>query len=214
MKKPVIYFDWDGTLCDSMQLCIDECRQALLEMGLPDLPDATLCKCNGPNDWDACDILGVPEDMKVEYVRRRVAAGLALTPTVNHLFDGIRAMLLRLHEVAVLAIVSNGQMEYLDLCMDTFDVRSLFTRIQGYTPGKVKSQLLAGLIADMQPDRAVMVGDRLGDLIAGKDNHLPTVAACFGYGNAEEYAQADVQCQTVDELSDWLYAFVTNTEEE
>lgn len=207
MKRPVIYFDWDGTLCDSMQLCIDECRLALLEMGLPDLPDATLRQCNGPNDWDACDILGVPEALKAEYVRRRVAAGLALTPTVNRLFEGIREMLVRLDEVADLAIVSNGQTEYLELCMDTFHVRPLFKRMQGYTPGKVKSQLLAGLIAEMQPERAVMVGDRLGDLEAGHANGLLAIAACFGYGNEVEYARADVRCATVAELSDWLYQF-------
>lgn len=210
--KPVIYFDWDGTLCDSMQLCIEECRQALLTMGLPDLPDETLRKCNGPNDWDACEILGVPEAMKADYVRTRMEAGLALLDTVNRLFPGVREMLARLQPVADLAIVSNGQVEYLEKCRRVFDVGHFFARCQGYTPGKVKTQLLAGLLQEMQPRRAVMVGDRLGDLEAGKANGLLTVAACFGYGNEAEYAVADVCCRTVQELSDWLYAFAVAEE--
>ena len=40
--KPVIFFDWDGTLADSMNLCVAEIRQALITMRLPDLPDDVL----------------------------------------------------------------------------------------------------------------------------------------------------------------------------
>ncbi len=32
--KPVIFFDWDGTLADSMNLCVAEIRQALITMRL------------------------------------------------------------------------------------------------------------------------------------------------------------------------------------
>lgn len=34
-RKPVIFFDWDGTLADSMPLCIEQIRGTLAEMGLP-----------------------------------------------------------------------------------------------------------------------------------------------------------------------------------
>ena len=47
--KPVIFFDWDGTLADSMNLCVAEIRQALITMRLPDLPDDVLRQCNGPS---------------------------------------------------------------------------------------------------------------------------------------------------------------------
>lgn len=46
--KPIIFFDWDGTLADSMNLCVAEIRQALITMRLPDLPDDVLRQCNGP----------------------------------------------------------------------------------------------------------------------------------------------------------------------
>ena len=42
MKKPVIFFDWDGTLCDSMQLCIEENRSTLLLLEMPNQPDEVL----------------------------------------------------------------------------------------------------------------------------------------------------------------------------
>lgn len=38
------------------------------------------------------------------------------------------------------------------------------------------------VLDQMRPQRAVMVGDRKGDFLAGRDNGLPTVSACYGYG--------------------------------
>ena len=34
--QTLICFDWDGTLADSMNLCVAEIRQALITMHLPD----------------------------------------------------------------------------------------------------------------------------------------------------------------------------------
>ena len=48
-RRPTIYFDWDGTLADSMPLCIAHIRQTLEELGLPPKTNAETAKCNGPN---------------------------------------------------------------------------------------------------------------------------------------------------------------------
>ena len=58
--KPIIFFDWDGTLADSMNLCVAEIRQALITMRLPDLPDDVLRQCNGPTFEQSLDILHIP----------------------------------------------------------------------------------------------------------------------------------------------------------
>jgi len=49
-----------------------------------------------------------------------------------------------------------------------------------------------------------MVGDRLGDITAGKANGIPTVAACYGFGNEEEYAQADYRADSAEEMTTLL----------
>ena len=92
--KPVIFFDWDGTLADSMNLCVAEIRQALITMRLPDLPDDVLRQCNGPTFEQSLDILHIPHDRAQEYMTTRLNAELALVPTVNRLFPGVREMLL------------------------------------------------------------------------------------------------------------------------
>ena len=88
--KPVIFFDWDGTLADSMNLCVAEIRQALITMHLPDLPDDVLRQCNGPTFEQSLDILHIPHDRAQEYMTTRLTAELALVPTVNRLFPGVR----------------------------------------------------------------------------------------------------------------------------
>ena len=72
--KPVIFFDWDGTLADSMNLCVAEIRQALITMRLPDLPNDVLRQCNGPTFEQSLDILHIPHDRAQEYMTTRLTA--------------------------------------------------------------------------------------------------------------------------------------------
>ncbi len=78
--RPIIYFDWDGTLADSMDLCIAECREALLAMGLPDLPDDVIRQCNGVpfSDW-----YDTRTGDYVEFIARSVQGGLFMPMLVE-----------------------------------------------------------------------------------------------------------------------------------
>ena len=205
--RPVIFFDWDGTLCDSMDLCIQENRNTLLQMGLPDQPDEVLRRCNGPTFEESAPMLGVPADRLEEYCRIRLACALDLVPKVNRLFPGAKALLAALQPHADLCIVSNGTEAYLTRCMAQFGTGDFFRRIVWCHPERTKTQNLALLIDELRPERAVMVGDRLGDIRAGKENGLPTIAAAFGYGSAEEQSQADQSAHTMEELQTLLLRF-------
>lgn len=201
MKRPVIFFDWDGTLADSMPLCIGEISLALKRMGLPPMPTERLMACNGPTYEESVAVLGLPQERAEEFLRLRKEAEMELVPTVQQLFPGIREMLHELRTFADLVVVSNGLPEYLELSTRVMDVADCFTRLQAHIPGKSKAEALALLLQDMQPDRCVMVGDRLGDLMAGKFNGIPSVAACYGFGNEEEYRQADYRADTVADMT-------------
>lgn len=201
MKRPVIFFDWDGTLADSMPLCIGEISLALERMGLPPLPVEKLKACNGPTYEESVDVLGLPHERAEEFLRLRKEAEMELVPTVQQFFPGIREMLAELRSFADLVIVSNGLPEYLELSTRVMSVEDCFARLQAHLPGKDKGQALALLLEDMQPEKCAMVGDRLGDILAGKVNGIPTVAACYGFGNEAEYAQADYRADTVADLT-------------
>ena len=207
-EKPIIYFDWDGTLADSMDLCVAELTETFRRMGLEQLPPEKYKLCNGPTNEESIPMMGIPEGRGEEYLRLRKEVGYELVPTHQKLFPGIRELLHGLKEKAELVIVSNGNGPYIHRSAEACGIGDCFTRVQASVPGKTKGQLLAGLLEEQRPEKAVMVGDRKGDILAGKENNLPTLCACFGFGTSEEWALADRQAATVEDmgrlLNEWL----------
>ena len=127
--------------------------------------------------------------------------------TMNRLFPGVREMLQTLREYADLCIVSNGEHDYIALCLQVFGLTDVFVRTATSVPGRTKGENLRALLDDLRPERAVMVGDRLGDIRAGQENGLPTIAACYGYGNDAEYNQASLRAESVADLTRQLVDF-------
>jgi phosphoglycolate phosphatase len=53
---------------------------------------------------------------------------------------------------------------------------------------------LVGLIMDnlrINPEEAIMVGDRKEDIVAGKKNCIRTIGVTYGFGSEEEIKQSD-----------------------
>lgn len=205
--KPVIFFDWDGTLADSIQLCIEEQRETLRQMNLPDQPDEVLALCNGPTFVEAAPLIGIPPDRVEEYCRVRSACETTLVEK-SRLFPGVPEMLNELRNHADLCIVSNGMEPYIKFCLKLFGMEDVFCRVMWYHPERTKAQNLALLMEELQPERAVMVGDRIGDIHAGHANGIPAIAAAFGYGNDQEWAEADFRADNVAELHAQLLQWV------
>jgi len=206
--KPVIYFDWDGTLADSMELCMGEIALSLEWMGLPPRSESELRKLNGPTIEEAGVLLGIPPERMEEHLQLRKDAQVAIFKEKQKLFSGVYEMLETLRKEADLVLVSNGYPEYIDRSVDLTDTRGLFAQIQPCVEGLSKTQVLAMLLEKMKPTRCVMVGDRKGDLIAGRENGIPTIAAAYGYGTPEEWVLADQKADSVRQLQELLTDFI------
>lgn len=200
MNRPVIFFDWDGTLADSMDLCIGEVSLTLERMGLPPVDEAMLRACNGPTYEETIPLLGIPPERGEEYQRTRQACEMEIIPRTLKLFPGVEEMLCALRPIADLVVVSNGLQAYLDFSARFTGLDSFFSQMQGCIPGKTKPEVLGMMLSQLLPSRSVMIGDRLGDILAGKTNAIPTIAACYGFGNDEEYRQADYQAHSPADL--------------
>ena len=208
--KPVVFFDWDGTLADSMSLCMGECALTLEWMGLPPLHERDLMRCNGPTLEGAAAILGVPDSRMDEYLQKRKDAQVVIFEKHQKLFNGVYDMLVELRKEADLVIVSNGYPEYLERSLDITKTREIFAHVQPCIEGMNKTQVLTLLLEKIKPRKCVMVGDRTGDIIAGRENGVPTIAAAFGYGTPEEWALADMQAFSVVHLTEMLKEFIRN----
>ena len=100
--------------------------------------------------------------------------------------------------------LSQGAYDNMSGSVGILAIAEYFTRVQPLIPGKTKTQALRMVVDEMQPIRCVMVGDRRGDVLAGRDNGLPTIAACYGYGLPDEWALSDRQAYSVEQLQQQL----------
>ena len=89
--------------------------------------------------------------------------------------------------------------------LDHFELTQFFAGVYGdkaeYADHS-KPQLLARLLAEqsLSTDSVLMIGDRKFDFEAARVNKIPSIAAGWGYGNAEEYAQADAIAPTPQDI--------------
>ena len=204
---PMIIFDFDGTLVDSMMLCVTELQETFLDMGLPVPPEETLKSCNGPSHEEAAVLLGLPEDKQAEFLTIRSDKQMKYLETYQQIYPGVRDMLNSLSACANLCIASNSAQRYIDKSLKHWDIGRYFTCAVGSDPKRSKGQLIGELIRQQRPERTMMAGDRRTDIAAGRENGLYTVAACYGFGSPEEWVDADRKAHTVQELFDICLEF-------
>ncbi len=204
---PVIIFDLDGTLVDSSRLCVTELRETYREMNLPAPSQAILEATNGPSHEEAAGLLGVPKELQAEFCKIRGKYQMALLTSCQRIYPGVKEMLNTLSACADLFIASNAGQEYVDKSLALWGIAGYFTAAAGRDPGYTKGQLVRELLREQGPCRAMLAGDRLSDIQAGRENGLFTVAACYGFGSPEEWRNADKKAATVEELTDICLQF-------
>ena len=200
-NRPVIFFDWDGTLADSMDLCLGEIRLALERIGHAPVDEARIRACNGPTHEESIAVLGLDPLIGPQFLQERIRAEQELIPKLLKLYPGVEKMLKELHNFADLVIVSNGQEDYIRSSVAVFGLTECFIKIQAAVPGKSKTEVLSSLLNEMRPKRALLVGDRQTDIFAGVYNHITTIAVSYGYGAQYEWSKADSIAFSVTDLS-------------
>ena len=208
MSMKLIIFDLDGTLADS----------------LPDLADATnfmLAQCNrGKLDPEQVrKLIGQGARRLVERAlegagEEEVEEGLKVFLAYNdrhiadrtRLYPGVPETLQRLSATGCqLAVVSNKNEALCRKLLRLFRIDHYFAAVLGADSlpfRKPSPEPLLKLLRDFSvtPGEAVMVGDSINDIAAGKGAAVATVGCAFGYGDPDELRDADY---LVDEFG-WL----------
>ena len=103
------------------------------------------------------------------------------------LFPGVLQMLHSLKENGhQLAICSNATEEEIAVILKALRIEQEFEHVQGLTPKDSKADSLRVLLQRVQPEQAVMVGDRFYDMQAANGNHIPFIGCLYGYGAERE----------------------------
>lgn len=210
----LVLFDLDGTLTDP-EPGITRCLQhALASLGhpVPAVPD--LRRFVGPPLGDTfATLLGTSDEAQIReavrcYRERFETVGLyenAVYPDVPAGLERLRAGGHRLR------VVTSKPEVYAVRIVRHYRLEPSFEAVHGpeLTPLHLEKAALvrqALEAARVPPRDAVMVGDRIHDVVAARANGVAAVAVRWGYGTEEELTGAgpDALVSGMDGLCDWI----------
>lgn len=187
-----ILIDLDGTVHDPAPGIIGSVQFALRELGLP-VPDAPdLHWVIGPPLRVVFPQVGVKADdveRAVQLYRVNYRGGAMYDAIV---YDGVPEALDALRGMGARLIMATSKPHpFAKPIMEKFGLSDRFAAIHGAELDGTrddKAELIRHIIAEegVDPDRAVMVGDRKFDCLGAGKNGIPTIGVLWGYGSADE----------------------------
>lgn len=207
-KFDTVFFDLDGTLCDSIEGISKGIRKALLVCGVNDIKEETIKK-----------MIGIP--LSISFKKRFFPNDKALSNKAlseykdyynktgvyeSHLYPGIKDLLEQLSKKTRLIIITAKSTELAKKVLKYHKIDSYFETIKGleytsynFSKSKMIEESLIG-------DSAVMIGDKKADVLAGKNNFIKTIGVVYGYGTFKELKKSapDYILKSVSDLKDML----------
>lgn len=210
MKQGII-FDLDGTLWDSSKAVVDSWNEKIKEF--PDIDyEMTYKQMQGymgmtmeeiafaffhtVSKKRALELLKICTDYENEYI---VAHG-------GVLYEGVKETLSKLHEDYFLAIVSNCQEGYIEAFLQHHKLEQYFDDTENYGRTlKPKSDNICLLVKRNHLDKAVYVGDTMGDYQATIKAGFPFIHAAYGFGTVTE---STPEIHDIRELPDCVVHYI------
>lgn len=211
MRWATVFWDLDGTLIDPWEGITGAVRCALQAMGHPPLDDAALARFIGPplvdsfhraTGWDEARCRQAVDHYRVYFRREGIRQ--------QHLYPGIADLVRKLASHGVTQVVATSKpTPFAEQIVTGHHLRSYFAEVVGSELDGRRAakrevlQAAAHGLADLDPTRAVMVGDTAADVQAAHALGCDSVAVRYGYGNWEEILRErpTVTVDTVAELA-------------
>ena len=207
-----IFFDLDGTLTDPKPGITGSIQYALQKLDLPVPSQDELTWCIGPPlRASFVTLLGGENlaDRAVALYRERFAdVGLyenSVYPDIEHILATLRQSPRRLF------VATSKPRIFAERIVEHFGLTSHFEYVFGSELDGTrvnKSELLAYAIetTGIDPQHALMIGDRSHDIVGAKNNGMRGIGVLYGYGSREELIEAGASqlCATPRALLDHI----------
>lgn len=187
MKYPLIIFDWDGTLMDSVGRIVSSMQHTAAILDLPE-----------PSVAAVREIIGISLEPAIETLFGRLSAAQFeqfmtvyrqqyvhddITP--SPLFSGARNLLESLRERGYTLAVATGKARHgLERVWEEADLRHLFhtSRCADETASKPNPKMLLDILAEtgFKAEQAVMVGDSVHDMRMAENAKMARIGVSFG----------------------------------
>ena len=191
-----VLFDLDGTLTDSAPGVIHSVQYALEKYGIAEAYENLQCFIGPPLIQSFQKFYGFDHEQAAEavaYYREYYSAGGIFE---NSVYPGIPEVLARLKEAGKYLAVATSKPEFFaKQVLDHFGLTGYFDFIGGALMDETrttKEEVLAYTLTEMKidPETAVMVGDRENDAQAARALGIDCIGVLYGYGSREELAAA------------------------
>jgi len=205
----LVLFDLDGTLADTKNDLATAVNLTFADLGLPPLPESLIAGYVG----DGVRKLIAKTLGESGGPRYAEALHLFRNHYMTHLLDttrfypGMTALLGRLSS-KLRVVVTNKPMEYTTKILEGLDAAAYFELVIGSdpsTPLKPDPHMLKRALAHfgVPPERTVMVGDGVNDIVAARAVDVRSCAVGYGLapGHLLQSAAPDYFCETVNELT-------------
>lgn len=209
-----ILFDLDGTLTDSGPGITNAVRYALGQMGYEVPPRDVLFSFIGPPLHQSFrKQCGMDEAASVEAVRQfRVYYNQMGGILENEVYNGIRELLADLKRAGKrLVIATSKPQAAAERVMHHFGLDEWVPEIIGGTDDperNTKGKVIAWALRELgvEPETAIMVGDREHDIHGAAENGIPAIGVAWGYGDRQELedAKAKIVLDTPKEVTDYI----------
>ncbi len=198
MNYKYIFFDFDGTVVDTINGTRDSAVYALSKFGIDESNNPNLGRIfSGPpikESFSKYDLTQEEIDKAAEYYRYYQANN---TIKCNTVYDGIKELLETLKQngkqcyivTAKLESTAKKILEYEKLDK-YFDMIVGATQDGSRTKKKEILKYTIGLINNFNPKEAIMIGDRPSDIKAGIDNGIDTIGVLYGMDTIENLKEA------------------------
>jgi phosphoglycolate phosphatase/pyrophosphatase PpaX len=211
MKRiKAVIFDLDGTLADTLPLCIKAFRQSVEPLINRSVSDAEIIATFGPSEE------GTIMALAPDHYDKGVADYLHYYENLHDMcpapFEGMQELLQTLKEKGVrIAMVTGKGKHSTAISLKQFELTHFFEAIETGSPKGARKaegiQLILDGLTSINNEEVIYVGDAPSDIIASRKVGIPVVAAAWA-GTAEpkqlQELQPDEMFYSIKNFSDWL----------
>ena len=201
-------FDLDGTLVDSLEDLTDAVNHMLAGFGRQQLEPLQVKQLVGKGARNLVQrALATSSSVEID---RGLAAFTGFNALhiadKSRLYPGARELLKQLATDSIrLAVISNKQEALSRLILKALDVDDFFDIIAGgdtFPEMKPSPVPLVKVVDKLgcRPANAVMVGDSINDIQAGKQAGITTIGCRWGYGDSRELSEAGFRADSCSDI--------------
>lgn len=208
-------FDLDGTLTDPALGITNSIIYALEKMGREIPPRESLYSFIGPpliQSFQSLDMTKEEAERALQIYREYFSVKGLFENTV---YDGIPNALSQLNDCGIKLLLATSKPElYAKQIIEHFGLDKYFTAIYGASMDEkrvdkadvIRYAAKSAGIANL--NKAVMIGDRMHDILGAKKNGIVSIGVLWGYGSEDELKEAGAD-YIVGTLSEMVSAVIT-----